>query len=74
MLGSVSGRTPRTTPRATAPEVVSKIRYLREHYHFGAGRIAAYLARFHRIRIATSSVHRILTRHGMHRLPANQKH
>ena len=65
---------PHRSPRATAPEVVSKILYLRQHYHFGAGRIAAYLARFHRIRIASSSVHRILSRHGMGRLPANQKH
>ena len=67
-------RTPQHSPRATAREVVSKILYLRQHYHFGAGRIAAYLQRFHRIAIANSSVHRILTRHGMPRLPANQKH
>ena len=67
-------RTPQRSPRATAQEVVSKIVYLRQHYHFGAGRIAAYLHRFHRITIAGSSVHRILTRHGMPRLPANQKH
>ena len=67
-------RTQRRSPRAIATEVVSKNLYLRQHYHFGAGRIAAYLNRFHRIKIATSSVHRILTRHGMHRLPANQKH
>jgi transposase len=67
-------RTPRRSPRATAREVVSKILYLRQHYHFGAGRIAAYLSRFHQIPIAVSSVHRILTRHGMPRLPANQKH
>jgi transposase InsO family protein len=32
------------------------------------------LSRFHQITIAVSSVHRILTRHGMSRLPANQKH
>jgi len=67
-------RVPRQSPRATAPDVVSKILYLRQHYHFGAGRIAAYLARFHQIAIAVSSVHRILTRYGMPRLPANQKH
>jgi homeodomain-containing protein len=36
-------RTPQRSPRATAREVVSKILYLRQHYHFGAGRIAAYL-------------------------------
>ena len=67
-------RTPQRSPRATAREVVSKILYLRQHYHFGPARIAAYLRRFHRIEIAGSSVHRILTRHGMNRLPANQKH
>ena len=67
-------RTPLCPPRATPRDVVSKILYLRQHYHFGAGRIAAYLHRFHSIEIAMSSVHRILTRHGMPRLPANQKH
>jgi transposase InsO family protein len=67
-------RTPKRSPRATAREVVSKILYLRQHYHFGPGRIAAYLHRFHQIEIAGSSVHRILTRHEMNRLPANQKH
>ena len=35
-------RAPHRSPRATPPEVVSKILYLRQHYHFGAGRIAAY--------------------------------
>jgi transposase len=67
-------RTPHCSPRATPREVVSKILYLREHYHFGPGRIADYLRRFHRLSIASSSVHRILERHGMNRLPANQKH
>jgi transposase InsO family protein len=67
-------RAPRRSPRATAPDVVSKILYLRQHYHFGAARIAAYLHRFHQIKIAASSVHRILTRHGMRRLPGNQKY
>jgi transposase len=67
-------RTPRCSPRATARDVVSKIVYLRQHDHFGAGRIAAYVLRFHQIEIAISSGHRILTRHGMPRLPANQKH
>jgi transposase InsO family protein len=67
-------RVPLRSPRATAREVVRKILYLRQHYHFGAGRVAAYLHRFHGIAIAGSSVHRILTRHGMPRLPTNQKH
>jgi transposase-like protein len=34
-------RTPHRSPRATPRVVVSKILYLRQHYHFGAGRIAA---------------------------------
>ena len=67
-------RTPNRSPRATACEVVTKILYLRQHYHFGPGRIADYLKRFHQVTLAVSSVHRILAKHGMHRLPANQKH
>jgi transposase len=67
-------RTPHRSPRATPREVVSKILYLRQRYHFGAGRIADYLKRFHEVSIACSSVHRILGKHGMGRLPANQKH
>ena len=67
-------RRPHHSPRATSREIVSKILYLRENYHFGAGRIADYLKRFHQLSIATSSVHRILVRHGLGRLPANQKH
>lgn len=66
--------TPHRSPRATPPEVVSKILYLREQYHFGAGRIADYLKRFHQVSVARSSVHHILGKHGMNRLPANQKH
>jgi transposase InsO family protein len=46
---------------------------LRQHYHFGPSRIAAYLKRFHHLSVACSTVHRILIRHGMNRLPANQK-
>lgn len=67
-------RTPHRSPRATSRDVIRKILYLREHYHFGPARIATYLHRFHQISIAASSVHRILKRHGMNRLPANQKH
>jgi transposase InsO family protein len=67
-------RTPHRSPRATPREVVSKILYLRQHYHFGPARIADYLTRFHQVSVAVSSVHRILRRHSMNRLPANQKH
>ena len=67
-------RTPLRSPRATSREVVGKILYLRQQYHFGPGRIADYLQRFHGVSIAVSSVHRILGKHGMSRLPANQKY
>jgi transposase InsO family protein len=64
---------PLSSPRATPREVISKIVYLRQRYHFGPRRIAAYLKRFHQLGVAGSTVHRILIRHGMNRLPANQK-
>jgi transposase len=67
-------RTPHRSPRATPPDIVSKLLYLRQHYHFGPGKIADYLKRFHGVSVATSSVHRILGKHGLNRLPANQKH
>jgi transposase len=67
-------RTPYRSPRATSPAVVSKILYLRQNYHFGAYRIAAFLQGFHQMEIARSTVHRILVEDGMGRLPANQKH
>ena len=38
-------RTPHRSPRATLPDVVSKLLYLRQHYHFGPGKIADYLKR-----------------------------
>ena len=67
-------RAPHHSPRATPADVVSKILYLRQHYHFGPGKIADYLRRFHGVSVACASVHRMLGRHGMNRLPANQKY
>jgi transposase InsO family protein len=66
--------TPHRSPNATSREVISKILYLRQTYHFGPGKIADYLKRFHQQSLAVSSVHRILARHGLNRLPSNQKH
>jgi transposase InsO family protein len=67
-------RSPQHSPQATPVDVVRKILYLRQQYHFGPGKIADYLKRFHQVSVARSSVHRILSKHGMNRLPANQKH
>lgn len=66
-------RTPHRSPTATKPEVVGKILYLRQNYHFGPGKIGDYLRRFHAISVSTGTVHRILRKHAMNRLPANQK-
>ena len=38
---------PHHSPRATQAEVVEKIIWLRQHYHFGPAKIAMYLARKH---------------------------
>src|SRR5580704_1407711 len=65
---------PHHSPNATPRAVVSKVLYLRQNYHFGAGRIRDYVKRFHAIRIAGATVQNILRKHGLGRLPANQKH
>jgi len=38
---------PHTSPRATSADVVGKIVYLRQTYHFGPHKIAMYLERYH---------------------------
>jgi transposase InsO family protein len=67
-------RRPRTSPNATHTEVVGKIIYLRQNYHFGPGKISMYLQRYHQVKISNSGVWRILKRLQMNRLPASQKH
>jgi transposase InsO family protein len=67
-------RAPHRSPRATSKDVVSKVLHLRQTYHFGPGKIADYLKRFHQTAIARSTVHRLLIRHGLNRLPGSQKH
>ena len=58
-------------PRQLPPEVVEKILHLRQTYHFGPERITWYLERYHAVRTSSSSVYRILIRHGLRRLPRN---
>ena len=67
-------RRPHRSPGATPAEGHQQNPLLARDLPFGPGRIADYLQRFHRLSIATSSVHRILGRHGLNRLPANQKY
>jgi len=66
-------RVPQHFPKATPRVVISKVLYLRDRYHFGPGRTASYLQRFHHLAVARSTAHRILFRSGMTRLPAIQK-
>jgi transposase InsO family protein len=65
---------PQVSPNATRTEVVGKIIYLRQHYHFGPAKIAMYLKRYHEIQISNSGVWRILKRLELNRLPASQRH
>jgi transposase InsO family protein len=65
---------PHHSPSATNAEVVGKIIYLRQSYHFGPGKISMYLKRYHDVCISPSGVWRILFRLDLNRLPASQKH
>jgi transposase len=62
-------RRPRSSPNATKADVVGKIVYLRQHYHFGPHKIAMYLKRYHDVQISLSGIWRILKRLDMSRLP-----
>ncbi|WP_224278212.1 IS481 family transposase [Nocardioides lacusdianchii] len=65
---------PHNSPKATNAEVVEKILWLRQRYHFGPGKIAMYLERYHQIKISPSGVWRILHKAGVGRLPASQRY
>jgi transposase InsO family protein len=65
---------PLHSPSATRGEVVGKIVYLRQHYHFGPLKISMYLRRYHDVEISPSGVWRILKRLDMNRLPSSQRY
>ena len=65
---------PLYNPRAAKPEIVAKIVYLRQNYHFGPWKIKMYLQRYHDIHTSSSGVWRILKRLDMNRLPYNQRY
>lgn len=67
-------RRPHSSPNATKTEVVGKIMYLRQHYHFGPHKISMYLKRYHDITISPSGIWSILRRLGMSRLPTSQRY
>jgi transposase len=49
-------RRPRHSPNATHVDVVGTILYLRQNYHFGPGKIAMYLKRYHDVEVSHSGV------------------
>jgi transposase-like protein len=53
---------PRVCPNQTRTEVVGKIIYLRQTYHFGPARIAMYRRSYHDIQISHSGAWRVLKR------------
>jgi transposase InsO family protein len=65
---------PLVCPSTTPTEVVGKIIYLRQHYHFGPLKISMYLKRYHDIEIGHSGVWRVLKRLDLNRLPASQRY
>ena len=62
------------TPIFTKPEIIAKIIYLRQTFHFDPWKIQMYLKRYHDIHICSSGVWRILKRLNMNRLPYNQRY
>jgi len=67
-------RRPKVSPRATHVDIVGKILYLRQNYHFGPAKISMYLKRYHDVSISGSGVWRILKRLDLNRLPASQRY
>ena len=65
-------RRPLHSPRATKTEVLAKIIYLRENYHFGPWKIKMYLQRYHDIKVCSSGIWRIFKKLNINRLPHNQ--
>ena len=65
---------PHHQPTKTDPQVIEKILWLRQQYHFGPQRISMYLARYLDVTISPSGVWRILHKLGLNRLPASQRY
>jgi len=73
LINRKPGCPPGTSPLRTPPSIEEKILHLRRRYHFGPQRIAWYLERYHGITITGGGVYSVLCRHGMNRLPRNQR-
>ncbi|WP_187393210.1 helix-turn-helix domain-containing protein [Arthrobacter echini] len=71
---SAPHHSPMATATATEADVVEKILWLRQQYHFGPARITMYLKRYHDITISASGVWRVLKNMNLNRLPASQRY
>ena len=65
---------PHSSPNAINEEVVGKILYLRQNYHFGPSKMGMYLKRYHQVTVSASGIWRILRRNGLNRLPTSQRY
>src|SRR5215475_1262275 len=69
-------RRPAHCPHETPAEVVAKIIYLRQNYHFGPAKISMYLKRYHDIEVSNSGgvadpqARRLVPAAGLPALPA----
>ena len=61
-------RRPIHIPRATKPEVLAKIFYLRLTYHFGPLKIMVYLERNHDVHVSRTGIWRILAELGQQKI------
>lgn len=75
MVGLRDGsKRPLVSPRTTQSEVVPKIIYLRQNYHFGPQNIQTYVKRYHDISMSVSGIWWILKRLDMNRLPSSKRY
>lgn len=73
-IGLVNSKPCPENPKLRTPKIIEeKILYLRQTYHFGQQRISWYLLRYHQIKISSVGVYCVLKRHGLNRLPKNQR-
>lgn len=64
---------PQNLKLRTPPDIEEKILYVRKNYYLGQQRISWYLKRYHNMDVSSSAVRNVLVRHGLNRLPKNQR-
>jgi transposase InsO family protein len=64
---------PQNSKIRVAAEIEEKILHLRKHYYLGQLRISWYLMRYHNMKVSPGGVYGVLKRHGLNKLPQNQR-